>query len=375
MSRTAATLLLALALVLAGCAGFTPRSDQQRTDALSPDQEQTRATSTGSSTDAETETTRDDLQPPGVSDGRLADPDALYGAHLAALNDTAYRSAAHATGGVDGEPRTVDVSVLAAEGEAMVNLSTAGVDQTAFTTPDGVYARTAADGTAIYSFHEDGAQGALVENRFLAESAFLDTLLSAGQFEVSGTVAREDGRFVRLRATEIRESTETNITAIDATALVRSDGLVTEFDGTFSEVVGDETTDGEITYEATPVESLSMSRPTWTNEIPIFEAELVGDGRLVRLEHQGGPRLGEFASIRVERNGVLAQGVTSESLEPGGTLYLYTTGDGPAAQLSFARERPEVTGEFRQFDPGSLTVAVDSGTRRATLLATRNATG
>lgn len=380
MFRNAAIVVILLTLASAGCVSFIPGSGGEVTErpALTdaPDGE-AGTTAWGESEPTQNrETVREPTEgpPPGVEDGHLVDPAALYQAHIEVLDATSYRATAHLGQTVHGQRNTIDVSVRANATRALVDRSIPPrLNQTGYATSEGMFTLLRHYDQPRFAYYDHGAESGARVHQFSGEDHVLESVLAVGGFEVTETLTRGDYQFFRLRATEVVNATDRNYTAIDATALVRADGLVREFEANFTNRPEDESYNGSSTYEVTLTESHSITRPDWVSEFSDLEAEIVADGRLVRLSHRDGPRLADSASITLERDEVLAEGSLDSPLKSGGTLYLYATGDGPAGQLSVSRERPSVTDEFRRFGTESLTLSVRNGRQRAAILATANA--
>lgn len=279
MSRARGVVGVMLVVVLAGCFGVAPGGDRGDAGAstatgISDTTQQVAGSGPGPErTDnrerpATTANGRSMGPPAGISNNRLVDGRALVRAHLAAVNGTSYRSSARDSATVDGSTNTL-VSRVRANASATLAVFDASriVNRTTFTTPAGQYVRVDHGVDPTVTYRERGSGEIESDYRDVAVSAGVEHVLEKGRFVVEKTVTRDGTRYYRLRATTAAPSAE-NVTAFNATLLVRQDGVIQELTATYTIASESGPRRGESTFEWRPVENRTVDPPSWASGNP-----------------------------------------------------------------------------------------------------------
>ncbi|PSP56722.1 hypothetical protein BRC82_01195 [Halobacteriales archaeon QS_1_67_19] len=262
-----AVFAVALAVVLAGCGGFSGGTGSEA-DATTTDGETTAVVGTiGEQTDAD--------PPPGLSTAGVTDPDALAAAHEAALADRSFS--------YDREAR-----IVAANGTELgrwhqraqvgpdrraVNYSQTGAGVSVSGLPVET-ARIYTNGSITFryggeEYHRESGPG-------FAPNTFSNDQLLAAVFSASETtvteVRRDDRTWYRVRATGDDDTltyrgpngtVEVRATSVTATALVAPSGLVRNVTYEFDFVRGDASGHRTITIRYAALGETTVEVPDW----------------------------------------------------------------------------------------------------------------
>jgi hypothetical protein len=310
--------------------------------------------------------------PPGVADGRVADPAALVDAHESRLSTHSGRqylgwqrsdSGARrlwvldrGPGGTVFERRTgPNTTRYWTDGDSVTyRLSTEG---------EGTVDRVVATGPAALRDRFAG--------RVAATGDELLTYLRIAEWEVVGRTVHDGRAVVELNLTEIDvtglansdfEGEDRELAALSGTAYVTEDGLITEMevDADFIITFNDTRYTERFRATVTNVGATSADRPGWYDEAPHVDADYVADGRALELTHRAGAPLAWTTELTVYRAGATdPDGVVEvpESIREGDSLYLYAVSVDGDLQYRIVTERSAIPDDAIQLsDRGAIRV-------------------
>lgn len=394
MSRTVATLLVVVLVVLAGCGGSsggggtdgadgtqtvtgtdapgeTPGAATTGSDggdgstpgATTAPDGPTTATATDAppdGTDTPTATPQDPdtlSAPPGVDliDGEVTDPAALVDGHVATMEElsgTQYLAWRE----TDTERRWLWIGGYGPGGRTAEVRNASGT-YAYWTDGERAAARFENDSTTRRTVSTGGtavrgeALGQIDRNE-----RQLRTYFAIGQWEVEDRTVR-DGRAVfvlNLTDRDLSGIIDTNFVGDDrgllglsGQAYVTENGLVTEMqvDAEFRrDREGTEYTE-RFRLTTNGIGSTGAEPPSWFEESPRVDAEYVADGTAVKLTHSDGPALRFNTDLRVYREGSDgADGVvtTDSRVETGDTLYVYAVSEGGSPSFYLTDDPDEI---------------------------------
>lgn len=253
--RAVPALVLAALLVLSGCGAL-----DGSTDTATP------TPTAGASADAV----------PGVSDGRLADAEALLAAHESSLIGAGFESDLRVNATEEFRDEVYDArrrqrTIVEPGAEAYVFRVTqaTGVRFDTWGNRSVSVTRGRAGNTTRYQVGEATGTGVL-SNR-----AGLRTFLTATAFEVEGVEERDGRTLVTLVSTgtpDVAESPNvvpnnaTDLRDYEARAVVDTSGRVLSFEATATYTLDGEAGSMELTYEVIRLDGPAVERPAWVAE-------------------------------------------------------------------------------------------------------------
>jgi hypothetical protein len=390
MTRTIYALLVAVAVVLGGCAGATASLDATTAETATATTTAANGTATNATTaDATAEPAEATAQlPPGVFEDGVSNATALLAAHRETLAETSYAFEGRSNYSIGGLSAAGEQSGTVAKGffphasNANTTLRrgnrTVEYDVDRWANESVTLVRYRTENRIRYQklFHENDEQrspgpelGSPLPNRSEVEASISGTTLIAaalrtGNFTVE-SVEMVDGRTVTtLRAREANRSSDlgsANVTRYDAMLVVDERGVVREanFSLAFESRYSGQ---NAMTYrfEAVRIGPVVVSRPAWSDEaLATTSVQVSVDAAETYfvVANRGGDPLPAGSEIRVSHDDVNATLTVEQPLRPGERAYVYFPADGGEPALT--RERPaEGTGaqvqgdyEFTVVDP------------------------
>ena len=280
MNRHLSVALLALLIVLAGCAGG-PSADGPP-DARIPDRATTAEQSPSPSKATATPTpVRPDGFPPGVTETRLRNATRLAAAHQTAIREEsfAFRQVVSMAVDLPVDGRTLRTSATTV-GVVSRNLSTFHLQTTSHES-DGNWSETTAreqwaNATALYRHTDDGnrARYATIPRQEAMQMEIdsqatgfivMNDVLGRGDYEVVTTSERDGRTFFTLEATNYTAGDAGNLSRFESTVVVDDRGVVRRLNTT---LVASEDADSQLRrmhfeFELTRVGSITVEKPAW----------------------------------------------------------------------------------------------------------------
>jgi len=402
VTRTAVTLAVVAALVLAGCGGgggttTAPPADDDPAPGDGPGGT-SGATATATppggttappgattapgdgppsdeTTAPETATPRDpddiDL-PPGVGESGVADVDALVDAHeehLAVRSGRQYLGWQRSDSGqrrlwvLDRGPGGTAFEVRSGANTTRYWSDGASVTYELDNDESGVLDRAVATGpTALRAEFTGNVDAAGDELR---------TYLRVADWEVAGRTVHEGRAVVKLNLTDIDvtglansdfEGEGRELVGLDGTAYVTEDGLIAgmEVDAEFIITFNDSRYTERFRASVTNVGSTSAARPGWHDEAPHVDAAYVADGHALELTHRDGEPLRWTTELAVYREGSATPDGSvevPESIRDGDSLYVYAVRADGEPEFRITTERSSIPDDAIQLsDRGAIRV-------------------
>jgi hypothetical protein len=377
MTRTAVTLAVVAALVLAGCGGG---GGGGTTTAPQADEDPTPGDGTGDAPDGtpgatatppagttappgatttpgdgppsgettappETATPRDPSEidlPPGIDESGVVDAATLAEAHddyLSLRSGRQYLGWQRPDTGerrlwiLDRGPVGTAFEIRSGENTTRYWSDGASVTYELENDDSGVLDRAVATGpTALRSTFAGNVDAAGEELR---------TYLRIGDWDVAGRTVYEGRAVVELEITDIDvaavsetgfEEGDRDLTDFSGVAYVTEDGLIAgmEVDAEFTTGPANEQYTERFRASVTNVGSISADRPGWYDQAPYVGASYVADGRALELTHRAGAALPWTTELAVFREGSSTRdGVVEvpESIREGESLYVYAVSE------------------------------------------------
>ncbi|WP_435179979.1 hypothetical protein [Halorussus sp. AFM4] len=308
-ARRVALLLVALMVVVAGCAGGDPPDGPDRATATTtpPAGTQTGAGSEpappGTATTTANASSNESL-PPGVNRTGVEDPSALVAAHRTALNNTSFAFRFHANVSVGPASQwtrqrgavEAGLSPLIVHSDSVRRLGDGGtrVATDLWANETAVVVRyRGTNRTELRRYNRSGENVADETWAHLpradldsqvTQSWLIELALAAGEFDVAG-VEQRDGRTVTvLRANRAVEAE--NYTDFDATVVVDAAGQVHSLSLTAA-YAGDDATRVHYEFALTELGGVTVERPTWV-EAASPPTTTAGDGTATTAASGGG---------------------------------------------------------------------------------------
>lgn len=263
----------------------------------------------------------DDVDPPGVEDGELANETALLEAHVDERGDSyevenAYEESAGDTATTDEERIVVADGSIFVERESATNGSTTSTLE-AFANESFAASRLDRGDGSDYGigsrYSPGGSHGAARQS----------DLLRLADFQTAGTTTHDGEQVARLRADSFVENASVDGDLERATLLVGGDGLVHELEYALSDYAGSDEFHHTVALAAGEVDELPT--PDWTAdaraELPTADLDVrtTSDG-YVAIDHAGGDSF--TARVRVDD-----QLFTEENFGEGQSLFVGQDGD------------------------------------------------
>lgn len=368
MTRTAVTLAVVAALVLAGCGGGggggettapsaaddpapgddpggTPGETTTSLGGTTAAPGATTAPGDGPPSGETTATPRDpdeiDL-PPGVGESGVTDAAALVDAHeqyLAARSGRQYLGWQRSDSGqrrlwvLDRGPGGTAFEVRSGENTTRYWSDGASVTYELESDGAGVLDRAVATGPTALRSTFAGNVGAAGEE--------LRTYLRVADWAVAGRTVYQGRAVVELESTDVDvtglansdfEGEDRELADLSGTAYVTEDGLIAgmEVDADFIITFNDTRYTERFQASVTNVGTTSTDRPGWYDQAPHVDATYVADGRALELTHRAGDALRWETELAVYREGsTTPDGVVEvpESIREGESLYVYAVSE------------------------------------------------
>jgi len=395
MRRALLALLVASMIAVAGCAGGPAPTDTETTapggtptdtpadmptdtpgdggsvtetpDGEDPTDTPADGDATDTPEDGDTAPPSENGFPPGVDGSTVTNATALQAAHFDALSGSSFRVDVSETGG----PNPLSFTIRNGSGSVDLELSEVGGDgATSIHITENVTTvfNNSRTPPKVYSYGSTSQQFGTLFLYAIIFRAYPSQQLSAGTFEVDGTVTQDGEELTRLSATGVNEtavegggstSSEATLTDMSGEVLVRSDGLVREMrlQQTF-----DTGSTSELSFSVSGFGSTSAPEPDWIEEAPRVEGSLSEDGTVMKLSHTGGPEIPANTTLTLSSGG-FGGGITPTnvtlptSLAPGDSVYVYATDSlrdptvevsvdepSPTDALNLSEASPQVSG-------------------------------
>jgi len=322
--------------------------------------------------------------PPGAAPEGITNASRLISAHKAILQNSSYqvnsrweaigRSSSNPPGNesqYEADVFTVDVE----RDQNTTNASFTGDNDTStyWITPNGTMINSSTTDygylETIYTYEPEGGY-------YQDITAFLEVFPSAGvesylhalDYRLVNATTQNNRTFYTYASTGINDSVEPNVGAtpvtttterINATVVVSDHGAVHSFTATETHTISNETVQLNQSYSLEGLGETNASAPPWASEkIAAVNPSITGNGSVIALHHLGGATLTNTtilfytSSSRIDRT-------INRTVEPGGTLYLYLTGEQANRTLQASvSEPPAVNDSFVDFSTSNVSLMV-----------------
>jgi len=364
-SKLVLALVLAAAVVLAGCGG----NGGGTSTTFAPNGSATTAADAGTTADPG-ERLADRELPAGLAASGVENATALVESHEAALAE----SGAKSTFSVElrssaGNQTSVVTQTRGADGTALLDqrvetrLGTQRVDLYANATT--TFQRTNSSRGVGYSVLDRGAYLERTEN-----TRQLPVYLQGSNFSVAGVEERDGGTFVTLRSETVSNRSalglpdSTTVENFTGTVVVDLDGRIHSVALEYELVSGGTTVDQTVRYDLETVGVESVDRPDWTEtateQAIAADLTIAADDGAVRITNEGGDPIPAESQVAVAASdGSDAFAATFESeLAPGETATVYRNETSSPRGTVVVGDAPDGVGTGID---GSVQVTVRSG--------------
>jgi len=284
--------------------------------------------------------------PPGTTEAGITNVTRLIGAHRSALNTTNhtanlewdYVTAESSRESTGFTVLPLSITSTSGENRSLVRLDDEVVN-TYWVTDNATAVKTSVESAEVQS-----AYYSYQNNPQRWEAAMSETLhqwVNTSTYVFTGTFTRNNRTLYEFWATGLRGNA-TPVQSAHARMLVDRNGLIHDVIMTRTLRRGNHTMTARLNYSVQGMGTAAPTRPDWvTEDLPHLDAEAMGNGTVIALEHRGGMTIGN-ATISTYIPGGPEIRTQIAGFEPGETLYLYRTQDDPDRILLSESEAPAI---------------------------------